>query len=274
MESRNPVLTRENQYAGFHEPGATAQSAAAGAASTDGMTAEQLQELYSQPSATRGAAVKIDDVVVKTAGMFVILLIGAVVGWNTAETLPLIWIGAAFIGFILAMVNIFKRQISPPLVMAYALAEGVFLGGISFYYNVRFDGVVQQAVLGTLVAFGTMLVLYRTRIVKVNGRFKKIMMVALVSYAVIAVASLISSFFGVGEGWGFYGVGGLGILLCMAGVAIASFTLMLDFDAIEKSIAMGLPERESWRLAFGLMVTLIWLYLEILRFLAILQGND
>jgi uncharacterized YccA/Bax inhibitor family protein len=79
--------------------------------------------------------------------------------------------------------------------------------------------------------------------------------------------------FGTGNGWGFFGVGGIGILLCMAGVALASFSLVLDFDAIEEGVKLGVPERESWRAAFGLTVTLVWLYLEILRLLAILNSD-
>jgi uncharacterized YccA/Bax inhibitor family protein len=90
---------------------------------------------------------------------------------------------------------------------------------------------------------------------------------------VIGVLSFISALFGVGGGFGFYGVGPLGLILCLAGVVLASLTLALDFEAIAQSISMGLPERESWRLGFALMVTLIWLYLEILRFLAILNSN-
>lgn len=99
-------------------------------------------------------------------------------------------------------------------------------------------------------------------------------MVAMVSYLVIAVASLISSLVGVGGGWGFYGVGGLGLLLCVAGVGLAAFSLVMDFELITQTIAVGAPEKESWRMAFGLMVTLVWLYLELLRLLAILQGRD
>jgi uncharacterized YccA/Bax inhibitor family protein len=272
MESRNPVLKREAQYAGFHEPGATAQGATAGAAATDGMSAEQLQELYNQPAATRGPAVKIDDVIVKTVGLFVLLLLTAAVGW----VFPAVTFPAMIVGLVLGLVNTFKKSVSPALIMAYALVEGLFVGGISSIFSDQFaEPIVQQAVLGTLVAFGVMLTLYKTRIIKVDGRFQKIMLVALVSYGLIAVASFIAAiFFNTGGGWGFYGVGGLGLLFCVAGVALASFTLMLDFDAIEKSIAMGLPERESWRLAFGLMVTLIWLYIEILRFLAILNSSD
>ncbi len=99
------------------------------------------------------------------------------------------------------------------------------------------------------------------------------MMVAMVSYAVIALASLVSALFGVGGGWGFYGVGMLGIGLAMIGVALASFSLMIDFESITQGVAAGLPRQESWRMTFGLLVTLIWLYLEILRLLALLAAN-
>jgi uncharacterized YccA/Bax inhibitor family protein len=116
--------------------------------------------------------------------------------------------------------------------------------------------------------------LYKSKIIKVNGKFKKVFMVAMVSYLVIAVASLISRFFGVGDGWGFYGVGTLGLLLCVAGVALASFSLVMDFEMITQSIAQGAPEKEAWRLAFGLAITLVWLYTELLRLIAIFSGDE
>ncbi|MEI6364442.1 MAG: Bax inhibitor-1/YccA family protein [Actinomycetes bacterium] len=264
MESRNPVLRRQKATVGFNEP-----TGVAATPPPPNATPEQLQEMYNQPPAV-GATVTIDDVVIKTGILFVLLLVGAVIGWNV----PGLWIGAAIIGLILGLVNAFKRQVSPPLVIAYALVQGVFLGGISQFYAGAFkEPIVQQAVLGTLVAFAVMLVLYRSRIIKVDGRFKKIMFVALISYLVIGVLSFISALFGVGGGFGFYGVGPLGLILCLVGVALASLTLALDFEAIAQSISMGLPERESWRLGFALMVTLIWLYLEILRFLAILNSS-
>ena len=264
MESRNPVLRRQKATVGFNEP-----TGVAATPPPPNATPEQLQEMYNRPPVV-GATVTIDDVVIKTGILFVLLLVGAVIGWNV----PGLWIGAAIIGLILGLVNSFKRQVSPPLVIAYALVQGVFLGGISQFYADAFEEpIVQQAVLGTLVAFAVMLVLYRSRIIKVDGRFKKIMFVALISYLVIGVVSLISALFGVGGGFGFYGVGPLGLILCLVGVALASLTLALDFEAIAQSISMGLPERESWRLGFALMVTLIWLYLEILRFLAILNSS-
>jgi len=282
MESRNPVLRRfteqeESGQAGFAYDEGRSAYAAAGAEAATAPTAEQLQGIYDTPGPGTGR-LTLDDVIVKTGICFVILVIGAVAGWNLMDRMPLIVWGAALVGFVLAMVNVFKKKVSPPLILLYALVEGVFLGGISNLYNDlavsnNYPGIVQQAVLGTLVAFGVMLALYKTRIIKVNGTFQKMMMVALVSYLVIGLASLVAALFGVGQGWGFYGVGTIGIVLCVFGVGLAAFSLALDFESITQAINHGAPERESWRLAFGLLVTLIWLYLEILRLLAILSNN-
>ena len=140
-----------------------------------------------------------------------------------------------------------------------------------------YEGLVSQAVIGTLVAFVVMLALYRSRLVKVDGRFKKIMMVAMVSYLVDRpdVVRL-----GVLRRRRWLGLlrGGHARVDPAARspvVGLAAFSLMLDFDSIERGVKMGLPERESWRMAFGLLVTLIWLYLEILRLLALIAaGRD
>ncbi len=285
MDSRNPVLrsaidTAEKEQGGagaLAQEGTTAYAqASAGAAA--GASAAQLENMYAR--ASRGeTAMQLPDVIAKTGFMFVVLLVGAVIGWNTYQSMPwLLWV-SLLVGMGLAFANIFKKQVSPPLVLAYAFFEGIFLGGISAWYqyspaiNPKGQPLVLQAVTGTLVAFGVMLFLYQSRIIKVNGTFKKVMMVALISYALIGLVSLVAALFGLNGGWGFYGGGALGVALCAFGVALAAFTLALDFDSIEKGIAVGMPERESWRMAFGLMVTLIWLYLEILRLLAILQRN-
>ncbi len=283
MESRNPVLRRMTEQekqggAGFaYDEGRSAYTAAAAADAASAPTAEQLQGMYDTPGPGTGR-LTLDDVIIKTGICLVAVIAGAVVGWQVYDSMPLLVWGAAIVGMVLAFVNIFKKKVSPALVLAYSLVEGVFLGGISNAYNDlavanNYYGIVQQAVLGTFVAFAVMLVMYKTRIIKVNGTFQKMMMVALVSYAVIGIASLIGALFGVGNGWGFYGVGGIGILLCVVGVGLAAFSLALDFEAINQSVRYGVPERESWRLAFGLMVTLIWLYLELLRLLAILSNN-
>ena len=224
-----------------------------------------------------GARLTMDDVIVKTGMLFVVLLAGAYAGWNLVATTPsLLWI-SMFVALGLSLVNSFKKEVSPALIVAYAVAEGLFIGGISRYFSDAYaetaPNLVSQAVMGTFVAFGVMLGLYRSGIIKVNGKFMKIFMVAMVSYLVIGLASFVSTFFGVGDGWGFYG-GQLGILLCVAGVGLAAFSLVVDFELITQAINAGAPEKESWRMAFGLMVSLVWLYLELLRLLAILQGRD
>ena len=268
LNTRNPILAREAaQYARFNAPPVSAQ---------------ELQDMYDAPSAPAaldrvGERLTIHDVVVKTAGMFSVLVVGAVVSWNLVTSAPwLVW-GALILGFVLGMVNAVKREVSPPLMMLYAAVEGVFLGGLSWLYNENWGSgagnanIVGQAVIGTLVAFGVMLALYASGRLRATPRFTKMLLIAMVSYLVIAMASLVSALFGVGQGWGFYGVSGLGLLLCVVGVGLAAFSLVLDFDAIQRMIAGGAPERESWRMAFGLVVTLVWLYLELLRLLALLQ---
>ena len=253
MASRNPVLVR-----------ATGES-------FGGETIEQSslgQPMYS------GARMTMDDVIVKTGMLFGLLVVGALIGWR----IPSLTFVAMLVGLGLAFANIFKKQVSPALVLAYGAIEGVFLGGLSQIYATAYadtaPNLVSQAVMGTLIAFGTMLFLYKSKIIKVDGRFKKAFMVAMVSYLVIAVASFISSMFGVGGGWGFYGVGALGMLLCIAGVGLASFSLVMDFEMITQSIAQGAPEKEAWRMAFGLAITLVWLYTELLRLIAIFSGDD
>jgi uncharacterized YccA/Bax inhibitor family protein len=176
--------------------------------------------------------------------------------------------GAAMLGFIgafvLAMVISFSKSIKPGLVVAYAGLEGLALGTISHYYEGAYPGIVSQAVIGTIAAFAGVLFMYRSGRLRATPKFTRAVMGAAIGYFILGFVSLIASFFGVGQGYGFYAV---------AGVAIASFFLVLDFDQIEKGVAAGVPEKESWRAAFGLMVTIVWLYLEVLRLLSILRND-
>ena len=284
MDNKNPVFSRMDQQT----------AGGSGFAYTEGLSAYQQagQQPYpaqAQPGAPvtpqgppTGSAYEpitdrmtLDDVIVRTGITIAVLIPFALVGWFTAPTMPFLYFIAMFVGLGLGIANVVKKAVSPPLILAYAAAQGVFLGGISYAFDQwalgsGYEGLVSQAIIGTLVAFVVMLALYKSRIVKVDGRFMKIMMVAMVSYLAIALISFVSALFGVGGGFGFYGVGWLGIALCMIGVALASFSLMLDFESINRGIAAGLPSRESWRMAFGLLVTLVWLYIEILRLLAII----
>ena len=267
MQSNNPVLRRSIQTAaenrGLYDEAQTAYDNAA----IGGLEAQFAGTAHGE----RG--LQIPDVVAKTALSLLVVVAGALIGW---QNLGLGFIGM-FVGLVVGLVNTFKKNVSPALVLVYAAAEGLFLGAISHVFSDTYANVapnlVGQAVLGTIVAFGVMLALYSNRIVRVNGTFMKVMMGSLIAYGLIGLASFVSSFFGVGEGWGFYGVGQLGMLLCLAGVALATFTLALDFNYIEEGVRYGLPERESWRMAYALTSSLVWLYVEILRFLAIFANN-
>jgi uncharacterized YccA/Bax inhibitor family protein len=290
MQSNNPVLTRyEKKPTGFYEEGRSAFAAASGQSPTATVSSAPTTSPAGVPPTTTGdfatitaaggLRVTLNDVVVKCAIMFAIVVAFAFVGWNLIAVMPVMLLPALIIATVLGIVNAVKKNVSPALMIIFAVFEGLMLGGISNFYNAYasgngWDGVVLQAVVATMTTFGVMLLLYLTGVIKVTKRFTQILLVAGVSYLVLALASMVASFFGVGGGWGFYGVDGIGIIISIAGVALAALFLALDFEAIKQGIAMGLPERESWRMAFGLLVTLVWLYLEFLRLLSIFSGRE
>lgn len=290
MQSNNPILTRyEKKPAGFaYEEGRSAFLSASGQAPTATAAPASPAPAQTPPigtddfatvTAAGGLRVTLNDVVVKTAIMFAILVAFAFVGWNVIGATPGLLLPALIVAMVLGFVNALKKNVSPALMVIFAVAEGFMLGGISQFYNLYaqgngWDGVVLQAVVATMTTFGVMLVLYLTGVIKVTKKFTQMLLVAAVSYLVLGLASLVAAMFGVGGGWGFYGVDGIGIIISLVGVAIAAFFLALDFEAIKQGIAMGLPERESWRMAFGLLVTLVWIYLEFLRLFAIFSGRE
>lgn len=276
MQSNNPVLSRyeKTDKSGFaYDEGVSAYSQAATAGA--GMADTNLA--FQQVTAGGGARLTINDVIIKTMAVFAITVVFAVVGWNTVDSMPwLLWVGMLG-GLGLGLVNSFKKVPSPPLILLYGVFQGVMLGGISKWYSEYAAGngwndIVLQAVVATMTTFGVMLALYMTGIVKVNKKFVSVLIVAAASYLVLGIGSLIWSMFGGGDGWGIYGTG-FGPIVAVLGVLIAAFFLLLDFEAISQGIKLGAPERESWRMAFGLLVTLIWLYLEFLRLLAIFSRN-
>lgn len=277
----NPVFDRIDKesskgYAGFNP-------VARHSAETDAMSPEQLQDLYNQPSAgpVQTKRLTLDDVVMKFAGLFALVLVGAAVGWQLAPTLGnLLVMGGIAITLVLGLVIAFKKTISVPLIVLYAAVEGVFVGAISSFYSTAFDkpgtpvfqGIVAQAVLATVSVFVAMLVLYTTRVIKVTDKFRRIVTMAVLGYAIFALINFVYAMV-TKEAFGIGGTSSLGVVISLFAIGLASAMLAVDFDSIERAIAAGAPEKYSWLLAHGLIVTLVWLYLEILRLLARLRSN-
>ena len=172
---------------------------------------------------------------------FVLLLAGAAIGWITAPTVPFLWIGAAIVGFVLALVNIFKKEPSAPLIFAYSRRQGVFVGGISAFYEAMFPGVVVQAVIATLVVVGVTLALFASGKIRASKKATKVFLVAMVGYLVFSLVNVGIMIFGGAGGnpWGLRGsveIFGipLGVILGVFVVILAAYSLVLDFDFIQQ----------------------------------------
>jgi uncharacterized YccA/Bax inhibitor family protein len=282
MQSNNPVFNRSDGFNGRSGAVATRPSEWKVDLDTPG----------SSPTHTeRGQGrMTLDTVVEKTAISLGILIIAAAASWffigdlsdpdpskadaafGLAATLAF---GGAMLGLVLSLVNSFKKVISPPLVIAFAVVEGVFVGAFSKVVAsyVGDPTIVFQAVLATMVAFGGTLAAYKFFNIQVTDKFRKVVTIAMFSFVGVMLLNLVLSLTGVLESGGLRGFNALGLLVSAVAVVIAVFMLILDFDFVERGVAAGLPERESWRAAFGLTVTLVWLYIELLRILAILRGD-
>ena len=285
MQSNNPVFNRAE---GFNGRGT--------ATTTD--PSQWTINLNGDDVTTTGTGLTtdrrmtIDSVVEKTALTLGTVIVAAAVTWfligdlnavnpNEADSAAKLAFGLASIGaiagMVLGLVNSFKKVVSPALVLAYAVVEGVFVGALSkVVANLSFvqdPAIVFQAVLGTMVAFGGTLAAYRFFNIQVNDRFRKVMSIAAVSILAVLVINLVLSLTGVFDNGGLRGFNTLGLIVSIALVVFGVLCLVMDFDFVERGVEAGLPERESWRAAFGLTVTLVWLYIEILRILAILRGD-
>jgi uncharacterized YccA/Bax inhibitor family protein len=239
---------------------------------TAGYDAAALDQMYSAPSATTVDTGRItyDDVIMKTAGLLALLVITGAATWVLA---PGLWIIGAVVGLVLGLINAFKKSPSPVLILAYAAAEGVFLGGISAFYETAYNGVVGQAVLATLAVFGTSLVLFRSGRVRVTPKFTKVLMLSMAGYLVFSLLNVGLMMFGVGGGtYGPLRSGLLGVVVGLVAVGLAAMSLIVDFDSIKRGVEQGVPAKFAWSAAFGLVVTLVWLYLELLRLLSILRN--
>ena len=275
----NPVFDRldkqitKGDYAGF-DRGPSATPASAGSGVQDSINSQQLQDLYNQPSAgpVQMRRVTLDDVVMKTLGLFsIVVLVGAAtwitVAGNTKLSMPLMLAGM-FGGLAVGLLIAFKKTISVPLIVLYSVLEGVLVGAISMVFEARWPGLVATAVIATVCTFAGMLLGYKSGLIKVTDKSRRIFGMAIMGYLLFSLANVVAAFMGVGGRWGFGGTGPMGIAISVLGVGLASYSLAIDFDSVGRAVEAQLPEKYSWLLAHGFIVTLVWLYLEMLRLLA------
>jgi uncharacterized YccA/Bax inhibitor family protein len=285
----------QGQYAPPPPPTAAAQQAALGQAGINAAAQANLEGMYTAPSA--GALetdrMTVEDTAWKTAGLFGILLVAAAVGWvwtlggvvaqpgAGASILP--WMIGAFGGFVLAMIVTFtsRKKVRPGLIFGYAVFEGLFVGGISAFFETMWPGLVMQATLATVAVVGVTLALFASGKVRASAKMTKIVMIAMIGYLVFQVINLIMMWTGAIDSsytFGAYSmkIAGIpvGLIIGILVVFMAAYSLVMDFDQIQQGVRNGAPRKYGWVGAFGIMVTVVWLYVEILRILAILRGSD
>jgi uncharacterized YccA/Bax inhibitor family protein len=286
MRSSNPVFSRrgfsrDNGYAGFN----TAPQAGYAQGNPYAQN-PYAQNPYAQQGLQQGAPpqapvttdrMTMDDVVVRSAMTLGTVALGAVLAWAllpVSTTSYGLAVGSALVAFVLAMIQSFKRTPSPALILGYAAFEGVFLGVISEMYNSRWSGAPFQAVLGTMAVAGATLLVYKAGWIRVTARYARMGLAIAMAFMVVMAINLLLVVFGVAENGGLRSFGPLGALVGIFAILLGAFFLTLDFKQIEDGIAYGAPRNESWLAAFGLTMTLVWIYVEMLRLVAIFTSND
>ena len=304
MPSANPAFNNpafQDQSAVRSYPGG-AQAANIGGQTQNTAFAQQAQaasvnaQLEGQFAAPSAGAVETDrmtveDTVFKTLGLFAVLVVTAVVGWmwsastiTVANPTPTIipWIVGALGGFILAMVISFSKKVRPALILTYAAFQGLFIGSISLFFETIWPGIVLQATLGTLSVVGVTLALFASGKIRASKRATKIWMIAMIGYLVFSLINVVMMMLGAfpADSAGPFGllsvkVAGipLGLIIGVLVVIMAAYSLVQDFDFIQQGVRNRAPRQYGWLGGFGIMVTVVWLYIEILRMIAIARSN-
>lgn len=275
---RGGTATYPNQTPAYGTPPQAGQYGQYGAGQQP-VDASDLDAMYQSPSATTADTKRMtyDDVIIKTGGLLALLVVVAAATWTLVPPamLGVVMIVGLIGGLVLGLVNAFKRNPSPALIVAYTVFEGAFLGAISLMYNQIADGAVWQAVLGTASVFAVSLFLFRSGKVRVTPKFTRWLMFALLGYALFSLINFVLMMTGVLDGFGMRN-GPIGVIVGLVAVGLAAASLIVDFDSIKRGVEAGVPAKMAWAAAFGLLVTLIWLYLELLRLVTIISsfGSD
>ena len=274
----NPVFSSSPIFGkGAAARGTRARSLDAASAAQPGMDTAALNQMYRAPSATSWDTDRMtyDDVIVRTGWLLAVVV--AVGAFTLVAAPQLYWVGM-IVGFALGLISAFKKEPNPVLILAYAAAEGVFLGGISKFFDETWNGIALQAVLATVATFAVSLALFRSGKVRVTPRFTRWLMIAIGGYVVFSLVNAVLVWTGALPGFGLrtsvtvLGIP-LGVIVGIVAVGMAAASLIVDFDSIQRGVARGAAKRYAWAAAFGLLVTLVWLYIEFLRLTAILRGR-
>jgi uncharacterized YccA/Bax inhibitor family protein len=283
MQSNNPVFRRSDAFNGRGTNDYGNQTYPGNGATYDAYGQQVTGYAEPQAPVQAGERMTVDSVVQKTAISLAVVFVAAAATWfltgdittsdDNMGRLYLALMVGSFGAFGLSMVNSFKRVISPALVIAFAALEGVALGAFSKFIGmyVGDTGIVVQAVIGTFAAFAGTLAAYKILDIKVSQKFRTFVVAAMFGMVALGLLEMVLGAFG--NQIGFFGFGGLGLLFAVGGLVLGIFMLILDFDFVENGVAAGLPERESWRAAFALTVSLVWIYTNLLRILAIFQQD-
>jgi uncharacterized YccA/Bax inhibitor family protein len=287
MQSNNPVFRNSNEFNGKANAYGNQVYDGSGTAHQGFGTTDPSTWSTGTPTHTGAGTgrMTIDSVVQKTGLSIFIVIVFAFITWVMTPALTDInndvsnssiqtlyaWMAIGSFGaFGLSLVNSFKRVISPALVLAFAALEGVALGALSKWFDAAYgDGIVIQAVLGTFAAFAGTLAAYKFFNIKVSTKFRMFVIGAMFAMVGLTILELVLGFFG--NAIGLYGFTGIGLVFAILGLVLGVFMLILDFDFVENGVRAGLPDRESWRAAFGLTVSLVWIYTNLLRILAIMR---
>ncbi|MGL5823893.1 MAG: Bax inhibitor-1/YccA family protein [Nocardioides sp.] len=284
MQSNNPIFNRSEQFSPRAKapsyPGAGPVGSPYGQPTGDPST--WGTGTPGQPSVSQ--RMTIDSVVQKTAISLGVVIATALATWvwtgdivgdsaSAGRLMSALMIGS-LAAFVLSMVNSFKRVVSPPLVLAFCAAEGVALGALSKFFDARYggqDNIVMGAVLGTFAAFAGTLAAYKYFNISLGAKARKIIVGAVLGMVALSLLELVLGMFG--NALGLFAVSGLGMVTAFLGVILGVFMLIMDFEFVEYGVANGLDERESWRAAFAMTISLVWIYTNLLRILAFFSND-
>jgi uncharacterized YccA/Bax inhibitor family protein len=271
VKTSNPVLTRLGQAA---ERERMAGYAPTGPAGQPGYP-PSLGEYNLTPAPPIAAQpMTMDDVVVKTVALLGTTGISAALAWVLIPDAftGAAWIGAAVIGLVLGLVISFARITNPAVILTYAVVEGVFVGMVSKFFESFYEGIVLQAVTATFGVFFLMGILYKVKAIRATPKFVRGMIAVMAGLFAVMLINFVLAMFGINTG--LRDGSPLAIGFSLVCIVVAALSFILSFHEGEEGIRLGLPAKYSWQAAFGILVSLIWLYLEILRLLSYFQGDD